>query len=413
MKVALAQINPTVGDLSGNLRKIRNFTQRAAKKGAELVVFPELCVTGYPPRDLVEQPGFVENNRRAVQELAARIRHPAILVGFVDVNTRPGEKNLRNAAALLHGGQTAALRAKSLLPDYDVFDEFRHFAPAASNEPVRLGADRLGLTICEDMWHVPSLWAASPYQTDPVEKLGQAGVDFFINISCSPFQRGKTSLRLELIRHHARRFARPFLFVNQVGGNDELIFDGNSLAVDAEGRILAQAESFAEDLICVETRDTGLLSWREASDIAQIRDALVLGLRDYAGKCGFSQVVLGLSGGIDSAVTAALAVEALGKNNVLGVSMPSRWSSKGSVEDAAALSKNLGIRSVSIPIAPIFSQFLSSLKKPFAGRPPDVTEENLQARIRGTLLMALSNKFGRLLLTTGNKSELSMGYCTL
>ncbi len=427
MKVALAQINPTVGDIAGNVRRILQSYARAKNHKVDLVVFPELCVTGYPPRDLVERTYFVERNRAALQELARHVTRPAVIVGFVDVNPKKGEKGLRNAAAVLANHKVIAIRAKTLLPDYDVFDETRYFAPAASSAPVSVFGKRIGLTICEDMWHVPEVWPESPYRRDPVGDLAKKGCDFFINISASPFHQGKTQTRMELLSHHARRWRKPFLFVNQVGGNDEVLFDGHSFAVDAKGLVIGQAAGFREDLVVIDTAAKGRL-WNDEPAIDQVRKALVMGLRDYTQKCGFKKVVLGLSGGIDSAVTAALAVEALGRANVLGLSMPSPYSSKGSVIDAEELAKNIGIRLLSIPITSIFSTYKGSLKQAFgrllsdgrqkAGdRPPDVlagvTEENLQARIRGTLLMALSNKFGMLLLTTGNKSELSMGYCTL
>jgi NAD+ synthase (glutamine-hydrolysing) len=413
MKVALAQINPTVGDIRGNARKIRDWTARAARRGADLVLFPELAITGYPPRDLVEHAHFVERNRRAVQELAERIQRPAVVLGFVDQNPEPQGNRLCNAAAFLTGGRIAAVRHKRLLPTYDVFDESRHFAPGAANTPVDFGAEKVGLTICEDMWNQAGFWPRRIYGLDPVELLAASGAEYLVNISSSPFHRRKVRRRLDIVQSHVRQIRRPFFFVNQVGGNDELIFDGNSFAVDGDGRLIAQAKGFAEDLLLVEADAPGEREWRSPEDIDEVHDALVLGLRDYTRKCGFKKVVLGLSGGIDSAVTAALAVEALGKENVVGVSMPSPFSSRGSIKDAQALAKNLGIPLHALPITPIFSAYKRTLAKAFRGRPSDVTEENLQARIRGTLLMALSNKFGMLLLTTGNKSELSMGYCTL
>jgi len=413
MKIALAQINPIVGDIRGNLAKIRARIRIAARKKADLVVFPELCITGYPPRDLVELQDFVEKNQAALRELARETTKPAVIVGFVDSASDGGKKILFNAAAVLADRKVIAIRHKSLLPNYDVFDERRHFSPAASNDPVALFGQRVGLTICEDMWHVKTVWPESPYTHDPVADLARKRCDIFINISSSPFHRGKTVIRRDLVRHHARRWHTPFVFVNQAGGNDEVLFDGHSFALDRKGELLGQAAGFDEDLLLIDTKKSGETVWKAESDIRQIHDALVMGLRDYTRKCGFQRVVLGLSGGIDSAVTAALAVEALGRKNVLGVSMPSPYSSKGSVTDAESLAKNLGIQLISLPITPVFSAYKQSLKRAFGRRPPDVTEENLQARIRGTLLMALSNKFGTLLLTTGNKSELSMGYCTL
>jgi len=413
MKLALAQINPTVGDITGNARLIRQWVTRAKTQGADMVIFSELCITGYPPRDLVEHSRFVQKNKEAVQELAQQIRDIAAIVGFVDHNPLPYGNKLCNAAAVLQGGKIKDVRFKSLLPTYDVFDESRNFAPAKENTPLAFSSKKLGLTICEDMWNDARFWPRRSYALDPIKKLAAEGVDFFINISSSPFHRRKTGLRLDVIRSHIRQHHRPFFFVNQVGGNDELIFDGNSLAVDAQGHVIAQAKSFREDLVLVDSQAEGNLGWREIDDIEEIRDALILGLRDYARKCGFKRVVLGLSGGIDSAVTAALAVEALGKENVLGVSMPSPYSSSGSITDAKLLAESLGIKLFSVPISSIFSKYLFALKPPFKGLKRDVTEENIQARIRGTLLMAFSNKLGALLLTTGNKSELSMGYCTL
>lgn len=413
MKIALAQINPTVGDISGNSRKIRAWTARAADAHADLVIFPEMCITGYPPRDLVEHQHFIEKNKKAVQDLANAIQKPAVIVGFVDINPGKVGKPLYNAAALLNHGQIAGVRYKTLLPTYDVFDETRHFAPAPETHPVSFLEKKLGLTICEDMWNDAHFWPRCIYPVDPVQLLFKQGSDLFINISSSPFHRGKTKLRLDLIQSHVRQTHRPFFFVNQAGGNDELIFDGRSLALDAEGNLLALGKSFQEDLLVVDSDAQGALSWKEDSDIQQVHDALVVGLRDYARKCGFRKALLGLSGGIDSSVTAVLAVEALGKKNVLGVSMPSPFSSRGSVVDAMNLSKHIGIKSISLSISSVFASFKKTLRPAFGRRPPDVTEENLQARIRGTLLMALSNKFGMLLLTTGNKSELSMGYCTL
>ncbi len=414
MKIALAQINPVVGDIQGNVRKIRAALAQAQKKGADLVVCPELCITGYPPRDLLELKSFIQENLEALEDLAKVVRHPAVLVGYVDTNNRPGKKVLYNAAALLSNGKILAKRFKTLLPAYDVFDESRYFAPAESHEPIFFRGVRLGVQICEDMWHVPSLWPQTRYPQDPVAALARKGVDLFINLSCSPFHHDKSRLRLELVRHHVAKFKKPFFFVNQVGGNDELIFDGRSFAVDPRGNLLAQAKAFAEDLPVIDTKACA----RNADpdfppSIQDVHDALVLGLRDYARKCGFRKVLLGLSGGIDSSVTAALAVEALGSRNVLGVLMPSPYSSKGSVVDSLQLAKSLGIRTLSLPIHAVFSTFLKSLRPAFLGAKPNVAEENLQARIRGTMLMALSNKFGMLLLTTGNKSELSMGYCTL
>jgi len=413
MKIALAQINPTVGDIAGNLRKIRAWMRRAERQKADLVAFPELCITGYPPRDLVEQRCFIDQNKIAVEELARETRRMGVLVGYIEKNHTKGEKGLFNSAALLARGAVQAIRHKTLLPTYDVFDEARHFAIAHGNDPVRFEGQRIGLHICEDMWHVPQVWPETPYHTDPIVHLGNKGVNFFINLSSSPFHRGKTRLRLDLVRHHVNRFKKPFLFVNQVGGNDEILFDGHSFALAPNGEAIAQAKGFEEDLLWVDTRRFKTISWRETLEIEQVGEALIMGLRDYTRKCGFQKVLLGLSGGIDSSVTAALAVRALGPQNVLGVLMPSPFSSQGSVTDSLTLAKNLRMKHTVLPISPVFSAYTRSLATAFAKRKPDVAEENLQARIRGTLLMALSNKFDMLLLTTGNKSELSMGYCTL
>ncbi len=414
VKIALAQINPIVGDIPGNIKKIRSFAQKAKTRGADLVVFPELSLTGYPPRDLLELKAFIQKNLEGLEELAKTARGIAYLVGYVDVNPNKAQKPYYNAAALLANGKIIARRYKTLLPTYDVFDETRHFAPAQKNSPILFKGLRLGVHICEDMWHVPSVWPESPYRQDPIAGLARQRADVFINLSSSPFHRGKTRVRLELVQKHVAKYKKPFLFVNQVGGNDELVFDGNSFAVDGSGRVTGKAKDFAEDLVTVNTSARGdATGWDEHLEIEQVHDALVLGLKDYARKCGFKKVLLGLSGGIDSAVTAALAVRALGKANVLGVLMPSPYSSKGSVTDSLTLARTLGIQTRSIPITPAFKAYLNSLNKAFRGTKPALAEENLQARIRGTLLMALSNKFGMLLLSTGNKSEISMGYCTL
>lgn len=413
MKIALAQINPTVGDLKGNLRQIHGVLLRAQKAHAELVVFPEMVITGYPPRDLLEFPAFIQQSSKAVQKLATKVTDMGVIVGFVDVNPAASGKRLMNAAALLANGKIQAIRYKTLLPTYDVFDEARYFGSATENAPISYKGRQIGLTICEDMWNDAQFWPKRQYAIDPVLALVKAGADLLINISGSPFHHQKSRQRLEMVTSYVRQTQKPFVFVNQVGGQDELIFDGNSFALNAQGQLLGKAKSFQEDLVFIDTDQKGSAAWEEQTPIASINDALVLGLRDYTRRCGFSKVLLGLSGGIDSAVTATLAVDALGKANVLGVLMPSAFSSKGSVEDAIKLSRNLGIKHVSIPIEHVFSEFKKALKPVFKKRSPDVTEENLQARIRGTLLMALSNKFSSLLLTTGNKSELSMGYCTL
>ena len=421
MKVALAQINTTVGDLRGNCAKILEFYRRAAEAGATLVVTPEMAITGYPPRDLLAKRRFVADNLRALEELAGQVGETALLVGYVELNPlRPG-KEYFNAAALIRDGKIVAKRFKTLLPTYDVFDEDRYFQPAESNEPVPLDGRRIGLTICEDIWTQDYL-PTRLYQRNPVEDLlrGEGGAQIIFNISASPYHLGKENIRLHMLQAEAKKYRVPLVYCNLVGGNDELIFDGNSMVFDASGNLLAQAAIFREDLVIVDldsppaAHPSSLIPHPSpSSPIAALHDALVLGLRDYTVKCGFKSVVLGLSGGIDSAVTACLAVAALGSENVMGVSMPSQFSSKGSIDDARELAKNLGIRWEVIPIQDVFQVYKAACKEVFKGLPEDTTEENIQARIRGTILMALSNKFGHMLLTTGNKSELAVGYCTL
>jgi NAD+ synthase (glutamine-hydrolysing) len=413
VKIALAQINPLIGDIAGNIRQIKAVARIASKKQCDLIVYPELAITGYPPRDLVEDKDFVARNLQALEKLADETGEMGLLVGFVDSRSGKRGRPLANAVALLHRGRVAAIRHKTLLPTYDVFDELRHFEPAIDNQPIPFKGHKLGVLICEDMWNVPGFVPAGLYTVDPVKRLAKAGADLFINLSSSPFHQRKSRRRFELARHHALSTRKPFLFVNQTGGNDELVFDGNSLALNGRGDLIAQGKGFAEDLLIIDTTSTCSLEWRDDGDIAEVASALTLGVRDYVRKCGFKQVVLGLSGGIDSAVTAAIAVRALGRENVMGILMPSEFSSRGSVTDAKVLARNLGIRTHLLPITPAFSAYKKTLRPAFKGRKPDVAEENLQARIRGTLLMAFSNKFGSLLLTTGNKSELSMGYCTL
>jgi NAD+ synthetase len=412
MKIALAQIDAKVGDVAGNLAKIRAAAARGADADADLVVFPEQCLGGYPALDLWEEPGFVRAAKEALASLARDRRQTACLLGLPAANPAKRGKPLHNSAVLLHRGKVVAVRHKSLLPTYDVFDEGRYFEPAEDNKPVRFLNKRLGITICEDAWASdPSL--ARLYPRDPLRELGKAGADLFINISASPFVRGKTALRQKLFSKAAKRLGRPFLYCNMVGGNDEIILDGNSLVLDSRGRCVARGAAFAEDLVLVDT-DALPLPVEEVvpNDIEEVAGALTLGIRDYAAKCGFNSALVGLSGGIDSALTAALAVRALGPERVTGVSMPSEYSSESSLEDAQALASNLGIRWLKLPITDIFDSYrrtLGELLGPREGLP----EQNLQARIRGGLLMAMSNREGSLLLSTGNKSELSVGYCTL
>ncbi len=412
MKVALAQINPTVGDFSGNAAKMLDSARRAAALGAELAVFPEMSIMGYPPRDLVEHSGFVAGGLDALDRLARELPLPAV-VGFVARNETGQGKPLHNSAALIRDGRVASVHHKSLLPTYDVFDEERYFEPGRQPHTAPLGGRTLGITICEDCWRIESSLRAR-YHFDPIPVLLREGAQVILNLSASPFTLGKQEVRRNLLADQARRLKLPIVYVNQVGGNDELVFDGGSMVVNAAGELVALAKQFEEDLIVVDldALPAAIPMPPEQPAEAAFR-ALVLGTRDYLHKCGFQSAVLGLSGGIDSALTAVIAAEALGPQNVLGVSMPSRFSSGGSRDDAKALADTLGIRYQTIPIEPVHQAFLDTLAPAFAGRPPDIAEENVQARIRGTILMALSNKFGMLVLTTGNKSELATGYCTL
>jgi NAD+ synthetase len=423
MRIAMAQINPTVGDIAGNCRKIVDYSRRAQAGGATTVLFPELCVIGYPPKDLLLKSQFIEDNLRAVKIIAARAASIDVVIGFAAKNPGVG-KPLLNAVAVLRDGAMASVHYKTLLPTYDVFDESRYFEPGVASESgnlVRIGDQTVGLSVCEDLWNDEHLIERRLYRQNPIADLNAAGAEVLFNISASPFVVGKPALRAELFSAQARRYRTPLIVVNQVGGNDELIFDGNSLAFDGAGQLLAQAKHFEEDLVFVDIASPGAkqsevagkLPAVELTDVEAIHKALILGLRDYVRKCGFSSVVLGLSGGIDSALTAALAVDALGREKVFGVAMPSRFSSSHSIADAKALAESLGISFHVVPIESIHNEFERTLLPAFEGRARDVTEENLQARIRGALLMAFSNKFGHLLLTTGNKSEMAVGYCTL
>ena len=413
MRIALAQINPIIGDIAGNTAKIVDFVDRAAAEGAELVAFPELSVCGYPPRDLLLKPRFVEENLKAVDAIAAHCTKIAALVGFVRANEHAVGRSLYNAAALLADGKIAAVHLKTLLPTYDVFDETRYFEPGPPPRPLPLDGQRAGVTVCEDLWD-PDALGRQLYAADPVGNLVQQGIDILINISASPYQLGKNALRRELLCRQARRMDKPIVYVNQVGGNDELIFDGASCVVDREGRLIAQCQDFQEQLLVVDLAGGGQEPLGQVRQgMASLKAALELGLRDYVRKCGFSKVVLGLSGGIDSALVATLAADALGAENVTGVAMPSRFSSQHSISDAQALAEHLKIRLELIPIEPMHHAYEQALAKVFAGLTPDSTEENVQARVRGATVMALSNKFGWLALATGNKSELSTGYCTL
>jgi NAD+ synthase (glutamine-hydrolysing) len=418
MRIALGQINPTVGDIPGNSRKIMSFIDRAKSAGAGLVVFPELSIPGYPPKDLLLKPKFIEDNLAAVARIAESVRGIDAVVGYAQRNADPIGRPLRNAVALLRDGRVVAEHFKTLLPTYDVFDESRYFEPGpavARGNLVRIGDLAVGLTICEDLWNDEKMVPRRLYHDNPIADLHHAGAQLMINASASPFVAGKHDFRLELFSSQARQFKQPLVYVNQVGGNDELVFDGNSVVFDAEGKVIAQAKDFEEELLLVDlpTGKSAAAMNIPSRGIESIYKALILGLRDYVRKCEFSSVVLGLSGGIDSALTATLAVAALGKDKVVGVAMPSRFSSEHSIADASKLAENLGIEFHLISIGPAHEAYETMLAGIFEGHPHDLTEENLQARIRGALLMALSNKFGHLLLTTGNKSELAVGYCTL
>ena len=411
MKIGFAQINPTVGDLRGNCELIIGAYERLAAAGAELVLTPELSLTGYPPQDLVFKSRFVPENFALLEKLHAQVGESALLVGFVDRNGGRG-KPFHNAAALLERGKPIRKMYKSLLPTYDVFDEDRYFEPATRVEPFEVQGKKIGVTICEDIWTDEYL-PRPLYDVEPVRALVEQGAEIILNLSASPFRLGAPACRLEMIAAQARTYQRPICYCNVVGGNDQLIFDGNSIAVNASGDSIAQLAAFREDEKIVDTNSIDAIEFREATTEEQLLAALSLGLRDYCRKCNFRSAVVGLSGGVDSAVTAVIAVDALGAENVTGVSMPSPYSSRGSIDDARSLARNLGIKFVEIPIAEAFKVFKVQFKDIFKGLPENETEENMQPRLRAMTLMALSNKFGQLVLSTGNKSELSVGYCTI
>ena len=411
MKIGFAQINPTVGDLRGNCELIIRAYERLTAAGAELVLTPELAMTGYPPQDLVLKSRFVPENLELLANLHARVADAALLVGFVDRNEGRG-KPFRNAAALLERGKPIRKTYKSLLPTYDVFDEERYFQPAERVEPVLVHEKRIGVTICEDIWTEHYL-PRPLYDCEPVRSLVEQGAEIIVNLSSSPFSLHKPAIRYEMVAGLARAHQRPISYCNLIGGADQLIFDGNSFAVNSAGNVIAQLAAFREDERVVDTDSTSAIEFHQGKIPEQIFAALSLGLRDYCRKCNFHSVVVGLSGGIDSAVTAVIASEALGAENVTGVSMPSPYSSRGSIEDGRALARNLGIKFLEIPITDAFQVFKAQFKEIFKGLPENETEENMQPRLRAMILMALSNKFGHLVLSTGNKSELSVGYCTL
>ena len=413
MKIALAQLNTTVGDFAGNEAKMLTAYQRGIEARVDMVICPELSVCGYPPRDLLYKRDFLPANWAALQRLAKAIGKTGLLVGYAGQNEkRPGREATNSAALLQHGG-IVAIRHKTLLPTYDVFDEDRYFEPATENAPVEFNGEKIGITICEDVWNDEDFWRDRRYRRNPAVELAEAGARVLINISASPWHLGKNRMRCEMLANLAAKTKCPLIYCNLAGGNDELIFDGASLGFTETGQLAAEGGFFCEDFLVVDIARPGVIRPQAMEDEEQVYRALTLGLRDYLHKCGFKSAVLGLSGGIDSAVTAVLAVEALGPENVRGVSLPSQFSSQGSLDDAQALAANLGIQYDVIPIQTAFEAVKGELKPVFAGRKEDTTEENIQARLRGVTLMALSNKFGSLLLTTGNKSELAVGYCTL
>jgi NAD+ synthase/NAD+ synthase (glutamine-hydrolysing) len=414
VKIALGQINPTIGDFTGNSKKIIESARQALDRGAQMVLFPELAVCGYPPRDLLEKPAFVERSQQVVNEIARAVPQITVICGFVSPAKVETGKSVMNSAAVLREGSVQFVQSKMLLPTYDVFDESRYFDAAESQKLLPFCGKQFALTICEDAWNDKHFWHRRLYRVDPVDELLRAGGNMVLNISASPFHLGKRELRRQMLETVARDNKVPVLFVNQVGGNDSLIFDGSSMVIAPDGNIVAQGKSFAEDLVLFDSETMrGDMHEQIQPGVPSAYVALVLGTRDYVRKCGFSKVVIGLSGGIDSALTAAIATDALGRENVTGIAMPSQYSSEHSIKDARELACKLGIRFEVVPIGPVFDGYRKALAPLFAGTPENVAEENIQSRIRGNILMAFSNKFGELVLTTGNKSEVGVGYCTL
>jgi len=432
MKIALAQINTTVGDFTGNIERILKYAQCARERGADLVVFPELAICGYPPRDLVERPGFIRKSESELVRLAGLLPPIPTLVGYVRRSHAVQGRAVADAAALIEEGKVVADYTKILLPFYDVFDESRYFEPGRSIVVREYNGFKLGITICEDVWNDKHFWRKQRYERNPVEESVRAGANLLLNIASSPYSKEKVQLRHDMLKSIADTWHMPVVYVNQVGGNDQLVFDGGSMAFNARGEICARARSFEEDLVIFDTLSgspplTPLLNEEEnkgrsgpleirpapVSETEGVYQALKLGVHDYVMKCGFRKVIVGLSGGIDSSLVATIAADALGPENFTGVGMPGPYSSPGSVRDAEALARNLHVDFKIIPITPIYEAYLQALEPVFRGKPRDVTEENIQARVRGNILMALSNKFGSLLLSTGNKSELGAGYCTL
>ncbi len=412
MRVGIGQLNPTIGDFAGNVEKLRKAYRQCVEAGADLVVTPELAIPGYPPRDLVYRSGFVEANVQALHELASETGSVPLITGFIDFSRAGVGVPFVNAAAVLQDGGVRQVVLKSLLPTYDVFDEARYFQPGCGVEPVEIAGVRVGITICEDIWSEDYL-PAHLYVKNPPGALVEKGAEMIVNLSASPYHRGKAVEREEMMHALCRDLGVPLVYANAVGGNDQLVFDGYSAVVGKDGRTNHRLPGFGEAVEVVELEESGgaMAEWPEP--MAEVSAALTLGLGDYMGKCGFDKAVLGLSGGIDSALTAVIAVQALGAENVLGVTMPSQFSSQGSVDDSVSLARNLGIRCEQIPIETAFETMKKELRPVFGERPEDVTEENMQARIRGLILMSISNKLGHLLLAAGNKSELAVGYCTI
>ena len=422
MRIAIAQLNPIVGDIEGNAERILEAAQTAFNRGAELLLTPELSLCGYPPRDLLLNLGFVEKMSRQLQLLSQELPEKlAVLVGFVEKNTSAtvrGEKPLFNSIALLKSQEIKQIFTKRLLPTYDVFDEDRYFASGKESQYFQLTENnfKIGVTICEDVWNDEQFWGQRQYAVNPMADLANLGVDLIVNLSASPYSVGKQKLRESLLSHSATRYNLPIVYVNQVGGNDDLIFDGDSVAFNRQGEVIYRAQAFTSSLELIEFNQDllpAVIHPLPIDEDEEIYRALVLGVRDYVQKCGFKRVIFGLSGGIDSSLVAAIASDALGKENVLAVMMPSPYSSDHSISDAVALVNNLGIKSEKLAIKEIMTAYDQLLERLFAGTDFGIAEENLQSRIRGNLLMALSNKFGHLLLSTGNKSEMAVGYCTL
>jgi NAD+ synthase (glutamine-hydrolysing) len=416
MKIALAQFNPTVGDFDGNSARILALAEQTKARGADLAVFSELCICGYLPLDLLERPAFIQRNLETLHRVASKMPLPAIVgyAGRVNPEDHRAGKWIANKAALINEGRVVFEQSKMLLPTYDVFDESRYFQPGDRQYVYGLDKEQLGITICEDVWNDKKFWALPMYARDPVSELVSQGTSVLLNISASPYTIDKRFLRLGMLKSTARNHKRPVIYVNQVGGNDSLIFDGASVAFTAAGKVAAQAKAFEEDIVLFDTTTgEGDLHEQPPDETAYAYQALILGTRDYVRKCNFTKTIVGLSGGVDSAVVATIAVAALGAENVLGVSMPGPYSSEGSKTDARLLAHNLGIEFLTIPISSVFHSYEQTLAPVFVGRAADATEENIQARIRGNYLMALSNKFGSMVLSTGNKSENAVGYCTL